>query len=104
MGRLVYDAHQIEIDDSLFLQSAQDQWNNFYPDAEELLPPKMPKTKRLLCEYQEIYGYRSCWYFENLEVSINLFEELSDDLVFEATKYCRIFEFWIQICDVENCY
>ena len=34
VGRLVYDARQIEVDDQLFPQSAQYQWNNFYPDAE----------------------------------------------------------------------
>ena len=45
VGRLVYDARQTEVDDRLFPQSVQDQWNDFYPDAEELLPPKMPKSR-----------------------------------------------------------
>ena len=45
VGILVYDALQIEGDDRLFLQSAQDQWTFFYPNAEELLPPKMLKPR-----------------------------------------------------------
>mmetsp|Transcript_15996 Transcript_15996/g.23839 ORF Transcript_15996/g.23839 Transcript_15996/m.23839 type:complete len:1130 (+) Transcript_15996:7540-10929(+) len=45
VGRLVFDARQTEVDDRLFPRSAQDQWNDFYPDAEELLPPNMPKTR-----------------------------------------------------------
>ena len=39
----MYDACQTEVDDRLFLKSTQYQWNYFNPDAEELLPPKMPK-------------------------------------------------------------
>ena len=45
LGRLVYDVHKTAIDDRIFPQSAQDQWNDFYHDAEELLPPNMPKPR-----------------------------------------------------------
>ena len=43
IGRLVHDAHQKEVDDGLFLQSAQYQWNDFYPGAEYFLTTKMPR-------------------------------------------------------------
>ena len=43
--RLMYDACQTEVDDRLFPQSAQDQWIGFYPDAEDFLPPKIPKPR-----------------------------------------------------------
>ena len=46
MGRLVYDTCQTKVDNGLFPESAQDQWNNLYPDSEESLPPKMPKPRR----------------------------------------------------------
>ena len=45
MGRLVYDSRQTEVDDRIFLQSAQYQWTFFYPNYEELLPPNMPKPR-----------------------------------------------------------
>ena len=45
VGILVYVARQAEDDDGLFPKSSQDQWNGFYPDAEDLLPPKMPKPR-----------------------------------------------------------
>ena len=68
---------------------------------------KYAKTKRLLCEYQDLCGYISWWWFGNLEVlyrHINLSGEFIDNLISEAKKYGRIFEFWIQISGVENCY
>ena len=46
MGRLVYDTYQTEVNNRIFTDFAKDQWNNLYPDAEELLPPKMPKPRR----------------------------------------------------------
>ena len=43
VGILVYDTHKTELDERLFPQSSKYQWNGFYPDAEYLLRPKMPK-------------------------------------------------------------
>ena len=45
VGRLVYDARQKEVDYRLFPKSDKDQWNSFYPDAEEFLPPSMQKPR-----------------------------------------------------------
>ena len=36
---------QTEVDDRIFPQSAQDEWNHFYPDAEELLLTKITKPR-----------------------------------------------------------
>ena len=41
----MYDARQKEVDDRIFTQSTQDQWNDYYPCTEELLPPKIPKPR-----------------------------------------------------------
>ena len=41
----MYDACQTEVDDRIFLQYAQDQWNDFYPDSDELLITKIPKPR-----------------------------------------------------------
>ena len=43
VGILVCDARHTEVNDGLYTQSTQDQCNYFYPDAEYLLPPNMPK-------------------------------------------------------------
>ena len=43
VGILMYGARQTEFDKRILIQSAQDKWNNFYPDDEELLPSNMPK-------------------------------------------------------------
>ena len=45
VGRLVFDAHPKEVYDRLFTHSPQDQWNAFYPDDEDLLPPNIPKPR-----------------------------------------------------------
>ena len=45
VGRLVYDSSKTDIDERLFPQPELNQWDDFYPDAEELLPPKMPKPR-----------------------------------------------------------
>ena len=45
VGILVYVARQAEDDDGLFPRSSQDQWNGFYPDAEELLLPNIPEPR-----------------------------------------------------------
>ena len=44
MVGLVYYAHHTEVYDRIFLQYAQYQSNYFYPDAEDFLSPKIPKT------------------------------------------------------------
>ena len=43
--RLMYDYLHTEVDDRLFPRSVQDQWNNFYPGAEEMLPKNMSKPR-----------------------------------------------------------
>ena len=45
MGRLVYEARQIEVNDRVSPQSAQDQWNGFYPNSEKLLPQNIPEPR-----------------------------------------------------------
>ena len=44
-GRIVFDARQTDIHESAFdsASSTRDQWQDFYPDAEEALPHKMIK-------------------------------------------------------------
>ena len=103
VGRLVYDYCHTEVIYRLFTQSSQYQWNDLILMLDSCYH-KICQNQGFVPWRPDLCGCRSCWYFGKLEVSIDLFEELSDDLVFEATKYCRIFEFLIQICDVDNCY
>ena len=60
MGRLVYEAFQTEVYDRLFPQSDLDQWNYFCSDADELIPPKIPKIKRSFHKDQDLCVCISC--------------------------------------------
>ena len=42
---LVCGSRKTEVDDRIFMQSAQDQWKYFYPNAEELIPLNIPKPR-----------------------------------------------------------
>ena len=44
-GRLVFDPMVPEIDEQLFNPHKQEVWKEFYPDAEEPLPPNMPEPR-----------------------------------------------------------
>ena len=44
-GRVVFDPRQVVTDESIFdtVGSSMEQWQDFYPDAEELMPRNMPE-------------------------------------------------------------
>ena len=44
-GRIVFDGSVPYIDEALFNPSPPETWSDFYPDAEEQLPPNMPEPR-----------------------------------------------------------
>ena len=68
MVRPVYDSCQAEVGSRIFLQSTQDQWNNLYPDNEDLIPPKVPEpggcsVKIRICVDADHDGNLETWRF-----------------------------------------
>ena len=59
----MYNASQIKVDNRLFPQSTKYQWNNFYPDDKELLPPNMPRPRDL---FMNIRTYLDTFHNGNL--------------------------------------
>ena len=44
-GRIVFDATEPSVDETLFAPTNDQYWSDFYPDAEEMLPPNMPRPR-----------------------------------------------------------
>jgi hypothetical protein len=44
-GRIVFDGYEPIIDELIFHSESDEVWKDFYPDAEEQLPPNMPEPR-----------------------------------------------------------
>ena len=94
---LAFDATKPDIDESALQQV---DWKDFYGEVEEKLPPKMPeplgRPVTISCFVDANHAGNVVTRWSHSGVLIFLINP-ADYLVFQATEYCGVEQFWIGV-------